>query len=88
MNVRPGVPYIDPPAPYFTGNGYSELVAAGFPFTIVEKQIRVRVPKSVDSDVRDEFFERLKQIGFDGLVKYETNYDTSSDSVEILLVVE
>ena len=70
INVRPGVPWIDPPDPCFTGHAWSELVAAGLAYTQIGRKVTVNIPSTLED--RDEIIKNMKQLGFNGLVKFET----------------
>ena len=88
MNVRPGVPWVDPPFRYFSGHGYSELLASGLKYKINGKQVDVSIPMSILLEEREEIISRLKQIGFDGLVKLEKVYNKETNCIEITIEVE
>ena len=87
MQARPGVPWIDSPVPYFSSHGYSELMASGLEYEITGKRIKVSIPKTVPKEEQQMILERLKQIGADGLIKFEMVVQQTQD-VELIIVVE
>ena len=88
MFIRTGVPYIEPPAPYFSGHGYSELIASGLKHKINGKRVEVSIPKTMPPTERDFIIEKLKHLGFDGTIRFEANYARETETVELLIVVE
>jgi hypothetical protein len=88
MNVRPGVPWINSPQPYFTSHGYSELLAYGLPYTIEGKTVKVIISKSLPEEKREEIILHLKTIAFDGLNSTTTVYIPETDSIEVSFNVE
>lgn len=93
MNLRSGVPYLDPPNPWFSGHGYSELMEMvrkhNLQHSIIGKRIEVMIPLSIPIEEREEMIDNLKSLGFDGLAR-DITYTPNADrtAFNYLIVVE
>ena len=92
MHVRPGVLWVDAPERYITGHGWSELLHAeankDLSFTRDGKKFVVTISKATPKDKRREIEAFLRELGFDGLTKFEINFTKDPENVIITVIVD